>query len=160
MKADSAAGSGIDEVATVTKGKTMREAGATNKAASCIEPAASLEDKAKLKPKRKQPTVAKLKGTLDAKVVEVKIEKVEEDYIQYLRTRPLKRPSPSEGVIRMLPHLRERILSVDAHANKIVDMHEDILRQYDTKGYAFVGVEYLDDGTKRLFQIPEEATDA
>ncbi|CAN6363557.1 unnamed protein product [Urochloa humidicola] len=100
---------------------------------------------------------------MDAKVVDVKIERVEEDYIQYLRTRPLRRPTPDKSILKMFPddpELRECIRVTNANANKIVDMHEKILKQYDTKGYTFVGVEYLDDGMKRLFQIPEESTTA
>ncbi|CAL4979208.1 unnamed protein product [Urochloa decumbens] len=105
--------------------------------------------------------VARLNGKPDAKVVEVKIEKVEEDYIEFLRKNPMRRPTPTEDkiILKMYPddtELRERIRVTDAHANKVADMHEDILRQYDAKGYALVGVEYLDDGTKRLFQVPEQ----
>ncbi|CAO2149883.1 unnamed protein product [Urochloa humidicola] len=160
MDSDPAAGRGTGEHPEAASNKTMSsEAGATNTAAaSGIEPAASLEDK--LKPKCK-PISERLKGKLDTKVVEVKIEKVTEDHIQHLRTRPMRRPTPiaDKKILKMCPddlELRERILVTDAHVNKVVDMQEDILRQYDTKGYAMVGVEYLDNGMKRLFQIPEE----
>ncbi|CAN6363563.1 unnamed protein product [Urochloa humidicola] len=106
---------------------------------------------------------ASASGIIEPAVVEVKIERVEEDYIQYLRTCPLRRPTPDKSILKMFPddpELQECIRVTDANANKIVDMHEDILKQYDSKGYAFVGVEYLDDGMKRLFQIPEESTTA
>jgi hypothetical protein len=50
------------------------------------EPAARAEDKTKRKP---APFVAS-----NAKLIGVTREKVEEDFIQYLRTRPMRRPTP------------------------------------------------------------------
>ncbi|CAN6373217.1 unnamed protein product [Urochloa humidicola] len=111
--------------------------------ASGIESAARLEDKPKREPL----------------VVEVKIERVGEDYIQYLRKNPMRRPpSHSGSFFEQSTRLRESCRVTDASINKIVDLKEHILEQYDTKGYAMVRVEYLDNGRKRLFRLPEEDT--
>ncbi|CAO2149881.1 unnamed protein product [Urochloa humidicola] len=82
----------------------------------------------------------------EPKVVEVKIEKVDEDYIEYLRKNPMKRPPT-----RTSPRHRETCRAADGAINKIVDLDEHMLEEYDTKGYAMVRV----NGKKRLFRLPE-----
>ncbi|CAN6373206.1 unnamed protein product [Urochloa humidicola] len=111
--------------------------GAGNKAA----PAARVERKREAEPK----------------VVEVKIEKVDEDYIQYLRKNPTKRPPATRSLsyFKPTPKILECWRVSDASVNKIIDLEEHILEQYDTKGYAMVRVEYLDNGRQRLFRLPE-----
>ncbi|CAL4921607.1 unnamed protein product [Urochloa decumbens] len=95
----------------------------------------------------------------EPKVVEVKIEKVEEDYIEYLRKNPMRRPRVrSPRFFKPSPRLLESLRVSDASINKLVDLEEHILEQYDTKGYAMVLAEYLDNGRKRLFRLPEEDT--
>ncbi|CAN6363551.1 unnamed protein product [Urochloa humidicola] len=137
----------IDEVAEAAIEKTMSEA-------FFIEPAASLEGEGKPRP------AANAKGVYcepEPKVVEVKIEKVGEDYIEYLRKNPMRRPS--HRVPRFFvrpPWIVESCRVTDASINKIVDLEEHILEQHDTKGYAMVLAEYLDNGRKRFFRLPEE----
>jgi hypothetical protein len=62
--------------------------------------------------------------------------------------------------IRDFPWMPEATRAADVHINRAVDQQEDILRQYDEKGYALVRVEHLDNGMRRLFQLPVEETTA
>ncbi|RCV24232.1 hypothetical protein SETIT_5G068600v2 [Setaria italica] len=144
-KAKQAAASSIEPVAKA-------EGKAKQAAASSIEPVAKAEGKAKQAAASSIEPVAKAEGKpkaklllrraweLDAKpepaVISVGTERLGEDEIEIAACFP----------------------KAAAIVNKTVDLQEDILRQYETKGYALVRVERLDNGLKRWFRLPEAET--
>nr|CAB3466738.1 unnamed protein product [Digitaria exilis] len=70
--------------------------------------------------------------------VSVGTEIVPRSYIDFLLSRPIRRPSPkSESFYERYPYLRE----ADARFNLVVDLQLDMLKQYHAKGFAKVGVE-------------------
>jgi hypothetical protein len=90
-------------------------------------------------------------------LISTSTETVDEDFIRYLRTRPMWRPTPlTEEQIKRYPWMPEATREADALTNKTVDLFEYILKEHDEKGYALVGVERFDDGTRRFFRL--EAT--
>jgi hypothetical protein len=130
---------------TMVEGKGKPAASSTS-----TEPAARAEDKTKRKPPA--PYVES-----NAKLIGVTREKVEEDFIQYLRTNPMRRPTPlTEEQLEMFPWLPEATKEADASLNETVDLFEYILKEHDEKGYALVGVERFDDGTKSFFVSPRK----
>ncbi|CAN6363561.1 unnamed protein product [Urochloa humidicola] len=95
----------------------------------------------------------------EPKVVAVRTEKVDDYYIQYLLKNPMKRPKPlPKGLLERFPDPPESLTADIAVINKVIDLDEYIVKQYYDKGHAIVRVEYLDNGRKRLFMLPEEAT--
>uniref|UniRef100_K3XH40 Uncharacterized protein n=1 Tax=Setaria italica TaxID=4555 RepID=K3XH40_SETIT len=167
-KAKQAAASSIEPVAKA-------EGKAKQAAASSIEPVAKAEGKAKQAAASSIEPVAKAEGKpkaklllrraweLDAKpepaVISVGTERLGEDEIEYVRTHRMRRLTPPDDLIReFFPRIAACFPKAAAIVNKTVDLQEDILRQYETKGYALVRVERLDNGLKRWFRLPEAET--
>ncbi|CAN6363553.1 unnamed protein product [Urochloa humidicola] len=126
----------------------MSEAAVGNKAAAEPNPAAKVKGNAKTK---------RVAGKPKPKVVAIKTEMLCDDYVQWLRKNPIKRLKPlSESFFKRIPKEPESFTATSAMINKIVDVNEDILNQYDEKGYAIVGVEVLDNGRTRLCSLSEE----
>nr|TKW12927.1 hypothetical protein SEVIR_5G067500v2 [Setaria viridis] len=177
-----AAGSGMVKAASWSDFVT-KPAGNKAASASSIEPAAKVEGKAKQAAASSIEPVAKAEGKpkaklllrraweLDAKpepaVIAVGTERLGEDEIEYVRTHRMRRltpppppppPPPDELIREFFPGMAARFPKAAAIVNKTVDLQEDILRQYETKGYALVRVERLDNGMKRWFRLPEAET--
>jgi len=55
---------------------------------------------------------------------------------------------------RCNPELAEVILRTDAVSNSLVDLQEDILRQFEEKGCAQIGAKIMDCGRTRLVRLP------
>jgi hypothetical protein len=90
----------------------------------------------------------------EPRVIAVRTERVEEDYIEYLCAHPMRGPTPlTEDDLKKFPWMPEATRVADVHINKVVDLQEDILRRYDKKGYTLVRVEHLDNGMRRLLVI-------
>ncbi|RCV23478.1 hypothetical protein SETIT_5G009100v2 [Setaria italica] len=151
------------------------EGTAKQAAASSFEPAAKEEGKAKQAAASSIEPVAKAEGKPKAKlllrraweldvkpepaVIAVGTERLGEDEIEYVRTHRMRRLTPPDELIReFFPGMAARFPKAAAIVNKTVDLQEDILRQYETKGYALVRVERLDNGMKRWFRLPEAET--
>jgi hypothetical protein len=133
--------------------ETMVEGKGKPASSTSTEPAARAEDKTMTK-RKPAPYVES-----NAKLIAVTREKVEEDFIRYLRANPMRRPVPlTEEQLEMFPWLPEATREADASLNETVDLFEYILKEHDEKGYALVGVERFDDGTKSFFRLPEGET--
>ena len=85
-----------------------------------------------------------------------RIETVPDAHVERLKKSPFKRPLPRrKSFLERNPELREVILRTDAESNSLVDLQEDILRQFEEKGCTQVGVEIMDCGRTRLVCLPQ-----
>jgi len=86
----------------------------------------------------------------------IRIETMPHSLVERLKKSPFKRPLPRrKSFLERIPELREVILRTDAESNSLVDLQEDILRQFEEKGCAQVGVEIMDCGRTRLVRLPQ-----
>jgi hypothetical protein len=86
----------------------------------------------------------------------IRIETVPDALVERLKKSPFKRPLPRRKSFleRCNPELAEVILRTDAVSNSLVDLQEDILRQFEEKGCAQIGAEIMDCGRTRLVRLP------
>ncbi|CAN6337807.1 unnamed protein product [Urochloa humidicola] len=70
------------------------------------------------------------------------------------------KPRPAANVMGIYCEPEPKVVEVKIEkSGRVTDasiLEEHILEQYDTKGYAMVRAEYLDNGRKRFFRLPEE----
>jgi hypothetical protein len=116
-------------------------------AASSIDPVV----KSEVKPIRKTQVVNMPVVRKEAAVISAGIESLGDDEIEYVRTHRTRN-------LESIPGFAKRCPTITALVKERVDLEEDILRQYDTKGYALAWVERLDNGRKRVSHLPEEET--
>jgi hypothetical protein len=85
-------------------------------------------------------------------------EMVPDSFIDRLKEKPVfKRLSPirnTSGVYSKFPKTRDLTLAAIARWNSCIDLHEDVLRQNEKKGFAEVGVDFT-DGVKKIFILPQ-----
>ncbi|CAL4986300.1 unnamed protein product [Urochloa decumbens] len=133
--------------------------------AGFVEPAASLEGKtkpaARVECKTKLAAASSIEWESESedeegeeaepKVLATVYEEVPFSSIQRLLDHPPRRPRcPPEGFFERFPELRETTLAANSRINLLVDVKEDILKQYHAEGKAVVKVEILDNGLKKL----------
>jgi hypothetical protein len=88
-------------------------------------------------------------------------ETVPDSFIDILKKRRLyqKLPPIKENayVYSRFPELRDLRQSDTARRNYCIDLHTDVLRQHEKKGFAEVGVDFT-HGVKKIFILPRCAS--